>query len=191
MSLRSINCKGVEPEWLSRAISSSVGIHSSVAVEIVCVVIATGEKPDLLFRVARSSEGRPPHCSHCTGIADGIAEVEDIRRSQARIGSSLDHHLEPFLLDGVVVPKDAHAIRAATTCTGPHRDLFGTWSNRPVGWKVIVAYPELEVGGAQTRRVGQTGNVYHNAIDAAAVAGVVGEGGRLTGQQGLFVGSDL
>ncbi len=123
-------------------------------------------------------------------LADGIAEVEDVVVRQARVFYGEDGYLEPPVADRIVGPSEGDAVGIVGACLGADGDRRSDVEGRPAGRIGIVAGAEDEVVGVERGVFGQAENVDHNAVDAAAVAGVVFETGGLPRKQGDLVDGD-
>ena len=96
--------------------------------------------------------------------------------------------MEPLLGDCVVRPDDRNPIRTTGACTGTDSDRRRHTYSGPPTRHIIVANLKLKI--ARTRRTGQGWDVYHDPVDPAGVAGVVGERRRPARQQRRFVRCD-
>ena len=167
------------------------GAHAGVAVEVVGKVDRRGvEEAALVVAGTQHVVGVDLRVGRRVArLAYGVAEVEDVVEAQARAVGGQDLHPQPLLLDDTIGPDDRHAIGAADAGTLSDGDAGRLRGRGPIGRVVaVVAHAEVEV--IQVRRVGHVEDVDHNAVDATAVAGVVGKRSRLARPQCAFVGGD-
>ena len=121
-------------------------------------------------------------------LADRIAVVEDVVSRQTGARRGLDRNFQPLTDNGAVGPDQLDACRAVDPGPEPKRDLRSRRS-RPALWVVGVAHAKPEVGCGE-RVAGQARDIDHHAVDAAAVAGVIGEGGRIARKQRRLAGGN-
>src|SRR5262249_22129973 len=113
---------------------------------------------------------------------------EGVGGGKAGVGGGKNCDLEPGVLDGVVGPDEGDARGAVDAGSGLHGDGLWSGSGGPIGGQVMGGGFEGEVCGRG--RSHGAGGVDEEAVDAAGVAGVVGEGGDAAGEEGGFVGGD-
>ena len=136
---------------------------------------------DLVGRVDHRVLGRVSH------VADCVAEIEDIVARQTGIGRRHDRDLQPLVDNHPVGPCDHDPLGTARVALEDH-DILKLRGIRPSGQVLTIADAELEVVGIDSVGIGQSEHVDHNAVDAAAVVGVVPIGRRRARPKGLLVG---